>query len=143
MKPQAPNPGPFRRIGGRILVGFIVDRYGNRRLVGWGVTLALAAMIWFAVGATTPLEAGLALMLAGLGFAPVYPCMMHEVPQRFAPEATQTVIGRQSGAASLGAAALPALAGWAAQHSLAAVPALIAVFILLLAGSIRQLNRMT
>jgi MFS family permease len=129
--------------GGRILVGFIVDRHGNRRLVGWGVSIALLGMVWFALGATTPLTAGLALILAGAGFAPVYPCLMHEVPQRFAPEATQTVIGRQSGAASLGAAALPALAGWAAQHSLAAVPALIAFFIFLLAASIRKLNRMT
>ena len=99
-------------------------------------------MVDFTV-ATAPLTAAVALILTGFGFAPVYPCLMHEVPRRFAPEAAQTVIGRQSGAASLGAAALPALAGWAAQHSLTAVPLLIAGMILVLAGSIRQLNRMT
>ena len=127
---------------GRILVGFVVDQYGNRRLVAWGLVLAILGMAGFAV-ATTPLAAAVALILTGLGFAPVYPCLMHEVPRRFAPEAAQTVIGRQSGAASLGAAALPALAGWVAQHSLAAVPVLIAVIVLMLAVSIKQLNRMT
>ena len=129
--------------GGRIAVGFVVDRHGNRRLVAWGLGLAMLGILWFAAAAATPWTAGLALILVGIGFAPVYPCMMHEVPRRFAPEATQTVIGRQSGAASLGAAALPALAGGVAQHSLAAVPVLIAAMILLLAGSVRQLNRMT
>ncbi len=129
--------------GGRLLVGFIVDRWGNRRLVGWGTTLALAGIAWFAFAGTGPLLAGAALMLAGLGFAPVYPCLMHEVPRRFAPEAVQVVIGRQSGAASLGAAALPALAGWLAEYSLRGVPVLVLGVLAGLILCIRLLNRLT
>jgi MFS family permease len=129
--------------GGRILVGFIVDRWGNRRLVGWGAALAFAGGAWFAFGAPSPLLAGAALIVTGLGLAPIYPGLMHEVPRRFAPDAVQAIIGRQSGAASLGAAALPALAGWLAEYSLAAVPVLVLGVLGTLILCIRQLNRLT
>lgn len=129
--------------GGRILVGFIVDRFGNRRLVGWGAALAFLGAAWFAFGAPAPVLAGAALIVTGLGLSPIYPCLMHEVPRRFAPEAVQTIIGRQSGAASLGAAALPALAGALAQHSLAAVPVLVLGVVGVLILSIRRLNQLT
>lgn len=128
--------------GGRILVGFVVERFGNRRLIIGGTLLALAGAGLFAFAAT-PLIAGGALVLLGLGFAPVYPCLMHEVPRRFAPEAVQTVIGRQSGAASLGAAFLPAVAGWQAEWSLESVAWTVMGGVLVLAGCIRKLDRMT
>jgi MFS family permease len=129
--------------GGRILVGFVVDRWGNRQLIGWGTTLALVGAAWFAFAAPAPGWAAVALVLTGLGLAPVYPCLMHEVPRRFAPEAVQVVIGRQSGAASLGAAALPALAGGLAEYSLPAVPALVLGVLAGLILCIRWLNRLT
>ncbi|HEY0945883.1 MAG TPA: MFS transporter [Opitutaceae bacterium] len=128
---------------GRILVGTVVDRWGNRRLIAVGGFAALAGALLFALGGhTTPVAAG-ALILMGLGFAPVYPCLMHEVPRRFAPEAVQVVIGRQSGAAGLGGAFLPAAAGWIAQVSLEAVAWAVIAGIVALSLSLRRLDRMT
>lgn len=127
---------------GRILVGFIVERLGNRRLIALGCAVALAGAIGFAFAGTPPLAAG-ALALVGLGCAPIYPCLMHEVPRRFAPDSVQTVIGRQSGAANLGAASLPAAAGWLAQFSLESIPWVVAGGVVLLAASIHRLNRWT
>ena len=87
---------------------------------------------------------GLALLLLGLGFAPIYPCLMHEVPRRFAPEAVLTVIGRQSGASYVGGALFPAAAGWLAmQTSLACVPWLVVAGVGLMALTIHRLNRLT
>jgi MFS family permease len=103
----------------------------------------LVGAAWFAFAAPAPGWAAVALVLTGLGLAPVYPCLMHEVPRRFAPEAVQVVIGRQSGAASLGAAALPALAGGLAEYSLPAVPALVLGVLAGLILCIRWLNRLT
>lgn len=128
--------------GGRILVGFIVERCGNRRLVSLGTFLALVGAAVF-VGATSTWPAAGALVVMGLGLAPVYPGLMHEVPRRFAPAAAQTVIGRQSGAANLGVAILPAAAGWLAQHSLALIPWVLVAAILLLLAAIRRLDRLT
>lgn len=129
-------------MGGRILAGFVVERWGARLMISGGLLLALAGAVLFA-SAQSALFDALALGLMGLGFAPVYPCLMHEVPTRFAPEAVQTMIGRQAGAASLGAAALPALAGAVAQQSLAAVPWFVIGGIIVLALSVRWLDRMT
>lgn len=127
---------------GRVLIGFVVNRWGNRRLVNAGAGLALAGCALFAVSGSPGLATG-ALLLTGLGFAPVYPCLMHEVPNRFAPEAAPVVIGRQSGAAYLGAAFLPAAAGLLAAHSITGIPWLVAGGILALIVGIRTLDRMS
>ncbi len=129
--------------GGRILVGAVVDRWGNRALIWAGAGLAVVGALVFAFGAfSTPVAAG-ALVLLGLGFAPIYPCLMHEVPRRFAPEAVQVVIGRQSGAANLGGAFLPAAAGWIAQVSLEGVGWTIVAGIFVLMLALRKLDRIT
>jgi len=127
-------------MGGRVMTGFIVERFGNRPIIRLGGSLALSGATLFVFAGTAPL-AMLALLLIGLGFAPVYPCLMHEVPRRFAPDAVQTVIGRQSGAACLGGASLPALTGLVAQKWVAGIPWLIVAGILVLVGSIRLLDR--
>jgi predicted MFS family arabinose efflux permease len=128
--------------GGRVLVGFVVDRWGNRRLVTGGAIVALVGAIVWTLG-ESPVAAATGLGLVGLGFAPVYPCLMHEVPRRFAPDAALVVIGRQSGAAYLGVAVLPAVAGVIAQHALPAVPWVVIGGIVVLIAGVRRLDRMT
>jgi MFS family permease len=127
---------------GRILVGFIVDRFGNRRLIAAGCVLAFAGAVLFVFARSVPLAA-IALVLLGLGFSPVYPCLMHEVPKRFAPESVQVVIGRQSGAANLGAGLIPSAAGLLAQTSIESITWVVAAGIVLLAATIRRLNQLT
>lgn len=128
--------------GGRILGGFVVERWGNRRMVNGGALIAAAGLTVFGFSANLPLAAA-ALVLTGTGLAPIYPGLMQEVPKRFAPHAVQTMIGRQSGGASFGAALLPALAGLVAQHSLTAVPWLVLGVLLAMVACIRHLNRIT
>jgi MFS family permease len=106
------------------------------------VLVALLGAIAWAV-ARSPATAAAALVLMGLGFAPVYPGLMHEVPRRFAPAAVQIVIGRQSGAAYLGMSAAPPLAGWLAQYSLEGVAVGVALGVVLLLIGIRRLDRIT
>ncbi|MDO8544294.1 MAG: MFS transporter [Opitutaceae bacterium] len=127
---------------GRLAAGFVAHRCSNRTLVTLGTTLALLGALVFVATRSVPFAAG-ALVLLGLGFAPVYPGLMHEVPRRFAPAAVQTVIGRQSGAACLGAASLPAAAGWLAEHSLESIGGIVVAGVLLLAAAIHRLNRIT
>lgn len=128
-------------MGGRVAVGFVAGRWSNRAVVAAGSGLAFTGAVLFGF-ADTPLSAGGSLVLLGLGFAPVYPGLMHEVPQRFAPESVQVVIGRQSGGACLGAASLPALAGLA-PHSLEIIPWLVVGGVVLLAALIRRLDRLS
>jgi fucose permease len=126
-------------MGGRMLVGFIVHHWGNRRLVAWGLSTALAGAVLFFIPGIPPVG----LVLMGLGFAPVYPCLMHETPRRFTADEAPVVIGRQVGGAYLGAAVFPGLFGWIMAHtSLEVLPPLLAVMILAMLVSIRRLNRL-
>jgi MFS family permease len=128
---------------GRILSGFVVEQIGNRKMVTIGVLVALGGTSGLAL-AEQAWSAAASLVAIGLGFAPVYPCMMHEVPRRFSPHAALTVIGRQSAASYAGAAVLPAATGWFVQQI-----AVDSVVWLVLAGTtamgmlIRRLNRIT
>ena len=58
----------------------------------------------------------MALALAGLGLAAIYPSLMTRTPQRLGKEIASHAIGFQVGAAMLGAAALPSVTGLVAQH---------------------------
>ncbi|MBX3735315.1 MAG: MFS transporter [Candidatus Didemnitutus sp.] len=127
---------------GRIGIGFVHGRWTNRAIVRAGTLLAGASALGFAFGGSG-LVAVVSLALIGLGFAPVYPGLMHEVPRRFAPEAVQTVIGRQSGAGALGAAVFPALSGAIAQEALSGVIVLALALMLALAVAIGWLDRRT
>ena len=127
---------------GRILAGFVAERWGNRRLVALGLAIAAVGAAAFAWGELPWLNV-LALVTLGLGMAPLYPCLMHEVPRRFAPDAAQTVIGRQSGAAYLGAAALPTAAGALAADHITLIPWLLVGGLALGMIGIRRLNQMT
>ncbi len=127
---------------GRLLVGFAADRVGSRRLVGNGLLVALAGAGLF-VTANTAGTAAVALVLFGLGLAPVYPGLMHEVPRRFAPAAVQAVIGRQTGGAYIGGAAFPALAGWLAPVSLEALTWIVTAGVVVLVFCVRRLDRIT
>jgi MFS family permease len=125
---------------GRIGAGVIVDRWGNRRVIAWGGTLALAGAILFASAGSAAVS-GVALVMMGFGFAPIYPCLMHEAPRRFVPEDVQVVIGRQSGAGAIGMALLPAAAGWIAGFSLEAITWVLIASVAALMAAIRWLNR--
>ncbi len=127
---------------GRIGVGFVHGRWTNRTVVRAGTLLALASALGFACGGAGTVAAA-SLALLGLGFAPVYPGLMHEVPRRFAPGAVQTIIGRQSGAGALGAAVFPALAGALAQRALGGVVVLAIALIVALVGAVVWLDRRT
>ena len=129
--------------GGRILSGFLVERVGNRRMVVGGTWVALVGAVLLCTGGSTPLLL-VAVVVMGLGFAPIYPGLMHEVPNRFAPDAVGVVIGRQAGAAYLGGALLPALSGWWVQTSgPLTVMVVVAAGAGVLVGLVQRLNRLT
>ncbi len=116
---------------GRFLTGVIVSRVGNGRMIVGGLLTAAGGVLILILSGLFPalpnaLE-GLALILIGLGFAPVYPCTSHETPRRFRPAMVSRVMGYQIGAACLGGSLLPALGGLLARFSsLEIIPLIVA-----------------
>lgn len=129
--------------GGRILTGFVADRIGNRGMVRIGIGTALAGIVLLSFS-LPPAFAFLGLLLMGLGFAPIYPCLMHETPRRFDRDTFRTVIGLQMASANLGGSIVPASLGLVgARFGLNAVVPCVGVLVIVLLALSERLNRTT
>ncbi len=95
---------------GRLISGFAADRIGDKNMVRIGQTICLTAILLFFVplGKTLAL---VALVLLGLGCAPVYPGLLHATPVNFGPEKSQAIMGVQMGCAYIGTTFMPVIFG--------------------------------
>jgi len=95
---------------GRILAGFISFKLNNIQMIRLGVGVSLIGVILLLL----PLPEIMilpSLLLIGLGFAPIFPSMVHETPNRFGSSVSQTVIGYQMGFGYMGSAIMAPLIG--------------------------------
>lgn len=101
---------------GRFFTGFLTMRISNKILIRTGQIVALVGAICILL----PFSAIFSLLgfvLVGLGCAPIYPCMIHETPNRFGKKQAQKIIGYQMGFAYMGTTFLPPLLGFVASRS--------------------------
>lgn len=130
-------------MGGRVIVGLVSNRLGNRRLVYGGLGTAAVGVTLLVTSDLVPLNLA-GLLLLGLGCAPVYPGLMYETPRRFDPHTARKVIGWQVGTACLGAAVMPAAFGVLAAHlGLEAIFPVVAACVVILIGAVALLDRVT
>lgn len=125
---------------GRFLSGFLTMKLKNSVLIRLGqiiciigtVSLILPLPVYF-------LKAG--LVLVGLGCAPIYPCSIHETPQRFGKTASQSVMGLQMAFAYMGSTFMPPLFGLiAAKTSIVIFPYFLLCYILIMLISSEKTN---
>ncbi|WP_340371596.1 MFS transporter [Peribacillus sp. FSL E2-0218] len=114
---------------GRFITGFITLKVRNRTLIRVGQVTALLGTALLLL----PLPSGFLLagfIMVGLGFAPIFPCMLHETPARFGKEHSQTIMGFQMAMAYTGSMSMPPLLGFFASHtSIGIFPFFIAFFV--------------
>ena len=99
---------------GRIMTGFVADKYGDAFMnrVG-GVVLILAIIITPIV----PVEFfWIVLLLLGLGCAPFYPMMMHQTPRLYGVDASPSLIGLQLASAYVGSTLAPPVFGFISKY---------------------------
>ena len=100
---------------GRFFNGFIADRFGDKQMVRAGQICVLAGIALLLIPAGNWLcFAG--LILIGLGDAPVYPCMLHQTPDHFGAQNSQTIMGLQMACAYIGSMITPPIFGLIADH---------------------------
>ncbi len=95
---------------GRMIAGFISFKLNNRQMIRLGLTISLLGAIMILL----PLPDAFimaAFIMVGLGFAPVFPGMIHETPIRFGRNNSGTIIGFQMAASYSGSAVIPPLFG--------------------------------
>lgn len=128
---------------GRILAGFIVGKTGNRKLVYTGMSVALAGAV-ILLFAKNPALCAACAALVGFGYAPIYPCMMHESAARFPGGANKDITGYQVAAAGLGVAVIPVSLGYASKWlTLSIMPAGIIALLAVSLLIFRRLNQIT
>lgn len=114
---------------GRILIGFIVNKIGTKKAIRIGQVVSFIGFLCLLVPVQAQIFCPLGLGLIGLGFAPMYPCMMQDSPKHFGADFSQHAIGYQMAMANIGATFLPLLIGVIARvTSLWVIPILTMVF---------------
>ncbi len=126
---------------GRVLSGFITFRVSNNQMTFGGLALCLASLFLFL--SPNASVAGFALVLLGLGSAPIFPSMIHETPRRFGLGASQAVIGLQMATAYVGNTVIPPLVGaMASTIGLVWLPLLQALFVVGMILTVFRLTRL-
>lgn len=98
---------------GRLLSGFITDRFGDTKMVRYGLAVIGlgAALLLLPIGAPAALAG---LLLVGLGCAPIYPSFIHQTPDNFGRAQSQSIMGVQMACAYVGSSLMPPLFGFLA-----------------------------
>jgi len=126
---------------GRFLSGFLSFRFKTYTLIRTGIfTSLLGAILIFVAGASIGGQLG--FILVGLGFAPVFPGLIHETPARFGDRYSQKIIGFQMASAYSGILLFPPVTGWiATQVSLSILMPIVIALILAMAFCTEIMNR--
>ncbi|CAM3593688.1 MFS transporter [Marinicrinis lubricantis] len=126
---------------GRLISGFITMRVSGRAIILSGQLIALFGGLLVLL----PLPDVLTLtgiILIGMGFAPIYPSLIHETPARFGKEHSAKLIGYQMAVAYTGTTFLPPLFGLVAAHTtMWLFPVTVIAFILIMLLCTEGVNR--
>lgn len=125
---------------GRLITGFITMKLSNKILIRAGQIMSLIGILLLIM----PLPkafAFLGFIMVGLGFAPVFPCMIHETPVRFGKVQSQKIIGYQMAAGYIGATFLPPILGViAAKTNIGIMPFFVLIYIFTMLYSSERIN---
>ncbi len=126
---------------GRFISGFVSDRVGDKNMIRIGMGISAVGVITVAL----PLGEALAIagfLLIGLGFAPVYPSIIHSTPKSFGKENSQAIIGIQMASAYLGSTLAPPIFGLVANYvDVRLLPVYLAVFMTVSIVMLEKLNK--
>ena len=101
---------------GRFLCGFMTSKFSDVQLIRLGQGLIVLGVVIMMLPFGAAVSAA-GIFVAGLGIAPVYPCLMHMTPQNFGEDKSQAIMGIQTASACLGSCLAPPVFGFIAQHT--------------------------
>ncbi len=100
---------------GRAVSGFLTMKLSDSQMIRLGQSIIAAGVVLTLLpGGRALAVAG--LVLAGLGCAPIYPCIIHSTPAHFGAERSQAVIGVLMASAYTGNCLMPPVFGLIANH---------------------------
>lgn len=117
---------------GRALSGFLTMKLNDVQMIRLGeVIIGIGVLVMLLpFGQSLSLTA---LILIGLGCAPVYPCVIHSTPAHFGADKSQAIIGIQMACAYVGTCLMPPVFGLIANHiTVALLPVYLLIILVLM-----------
>jgi len=98
-------------VGGRLLFGTAAARVRDITMVRFGIALSILGFVIL-----LRMDSIVGTILVGLGFAPIFPCLIHDTANRFNPKILMRMVGHEVAAYGVGAAILSSLKGPVLSH---------------------------
>ena len=115
----------------------------SKNLIRLGQGLVLIGTILLLVSTNTVLICS-GLIFIGFGCAPIYPSLLHQTPERFGKNASQSMMGVQMACAYVGSTFSPPIAGFiTAKLGISIYPAFQFVFVGIMILMVEYCNRLS
>ena len=125
---------------GRFLSGFIADKVGDKKMLRFGILIAIFGIILISLPFATISLIG--LIITGLGCAPIFPSIIHSTPTNFGEDKSQAIIGVQMASAYVGTTFMPPLFGLiASKISIGLYPVYLSLLLILMIAASERFNR--
>ena len=96
---------------GRFFAGFLMDKIGDRKMILLGTAITVIGIALLLLPIRNNVFSISGFVIIGLGYAPIYPCIIHSTPINFGAENSGAIIGIQMAGAYLGSTFMPPLYG--------------------------------
>ena len=128
-------------MAGRFLNGFATERFGDKTMIRAGAWTIVAGVVLILLPLQNDWVPLAGLLIAGIGSAPVYPCIIHSTPDNFGRAYSQSMVGIQMASAYIGSTFMPPVFGVIAQYiSISLYPAYLLLFAVLMLVMTEKLN---
>ncbi len=126
---------------GRFISGFITIKLNQKQMIRLGIViLAIGVVLLFIPFKAILLLPG--LFMIGLGCAPIYPSLLHETPENFGTQYSQSIMGIQMACAYIGSTFMPPVFGLLARYvGYDLFPYYIGVILILLFVMVEKLHK--
>ena len=101
---------------GRLISGFVSNRFGDRLLIRIGIIVELIGIVMVMFPIRHYLPAAIGFVIIGTGMGPVYPAIQHMAPINFGKKYSAAVIGLQMASAYVGSTFMPMVFGILQQN---------------------------
>ena len=126
---------------GRFAAGFVSNKVGDKNMIRAGFAISAVGVLVVAAFSGVTLSI-IGFLLIGIGFAPIYPSIIHSTPSSFGKENSQAVIGIQMASAYLGSTLAPPIFGLIANYvNVRLLPLYLAIFMIMSVVMLEKLNR--
>ena len=126
---------------GRFISGFLSVKLSSKSMIRLGQIFAACGIVIIIISANQFATAA-GFMIIGLGCAPIYPALLHQTPERFGANVSQSIMGMQMACAYIGSTLTPPVTGFIVSHiSVSLYPLILLAIVALMAVLVEYCNK--